>query len=240
MRLIICENYDEISKKAAEFVKAQVLLKKNSVLGLATGSTPIGMYRELVSAYKSGEIDFSHAVTFNLDEYFPIDEENEQSYHYYMKQNFFSGVNVRPENIHIPSGRTDDVQEACRLYDEAIVNAGGIDLQILGIGRNGHIGFNEPDADLDSATHVVTLTENTIEANSRFFESEDEVPKQAITMGLSSIMRSNMILLLVSGKEKHEALCGLLSGKVSTQNPSSVLNMHQNAVIICDREAKNG
>ena len=240
MRLIVCESYDEISKKAAEFVKAQILLKKNSVLGLATGSTPIGMYKELVLSYKNGEVDFSQAVTFNLDEYFPIDEDNEQSYHYYMKKNFFDGVNVRPENIHMPPGRTDNPEKACRLYDEAIINAGGIDLQILGIGRNGHLGFNEPDAALDSATHVGTLTENTIEANSRFFESEEDVPKKAITMGLSSIMKSSMILLLVSGKEKHEALCGLLSGKVSTKNPSSVLNMHKNAVIICDKEAENG
>ena len=169
-----------------------------------------------------------------------IQPDNEQSYHYYMKKNFFDRAGVPEENIHIPSGSTLDAEDECRRYDEAIKKAGGIDLQILGIGRNGHIGFNEPNENLDSRTHVVTLTENTIAANARFFEREEDVPRRAITMGMGSIMKSKMILLLVSGKEKHNALSGLLTEKINTENPSTVLNMHENAVIICDEEAYNG
>ena len=240
MRLIICKNYDEVSEKAAEFVRSQVMLKANSVLGLATGSTPLGMYERLCLMKESGEVDFSGVTTFNLDEYYPIAPDNEQSYHYYMKKNFFDRAGVPEENIHIPSGSTLDAEEECRRYDEAIKKAGGIDLQILGIGRNGHIGFNEPNENLDSRTHVVTLTENTIAANARFFEREEDVPRRAITMGMGSIMKSKMILLLVSGKAKHNALSGLLTEKINTENPSTVLNMHENAVIICDEEAYNG
>lgn len=240
MRLIICKNYDEVSEKAAEFVRSQVMLKANSVLGLATGSTPLGMYERLCLMKEAGEVDFSGVTTFNLDEYYPIAPDNEQSYHYYMKKNFFDRAGVPEENIHIPSGSTPDAEDECRRYDEAIKKAGGIDLQILGIGRNGHIGFNEPNENLDSRTHVVTLTENTITANARFFEREEDVPRRAITMGMGSIMKSKMILLLVSGKEKHNALSGLLTEKINTENPSTVLNMHENAVIICDEEAYNG
>lgn len=240
MRLIICKNYDEVSEKAAEFVRSQVTLKANSVLGLATGSTPIGMYERLCRMKEDGEVDFSGVTTFNLDEYYPIDPDNEQSYHYYMKKNFFDRAGIAKENIHIPSGNTSDPEGECRRYDEAIKKAGGIDLQILGIGRNGHIGFNEPNESLDSRTHLVTLSENTIAANARFFEREEDVPRRAITMGMGSIMKSEMILLLVSGKEKHKALSGLLEEKINTDNPSTVLNMHENAVIICDGEAYNG
>lgn len=240
MRLIICRNYEEVSEKAAEFVRSQVMLKANSVLGLATGSTPLGMYKNLCTMKEAGEIDFSGVTTFNLDEYYPIAPENEQSYHYYMHRNFFDRAGIKAENIHIPSGSTADAEAECRRYDEAIKKAGGIDLQILGIGRNGHIGFNEPNSDLDSRTHLVTLSENTIAANSRFFEREEDVPRRAITMGMGSIMKAKMIVLLVSGKEKHNSLSWLLTEKISTQNPSTVLNMHENAVIICDEEAYNG
>lgn len=240
MRIIKCADYNEVSKKAAEIVRSQVILKPESVLGLATGSTPLGMYEELVSAVKNGELDFSKVTTFNLDEYYPIAPENEQSYHYYMKNNFFDGAKIRPESIHMPPGMTDCPDEDCKAYDRAIENAGGIDLQILGIGQNGHIGFNEPGEYLHSGTHVVELTENTIAANSRFFENENEVPRRAITMGIGSIMKAEMIVLMACGKEKHDALMGLLSGNISTKNPSSVLNLHKNTVIICDEVALNG
>lgn len=239
MRVTVCKNYEELSLEAAKIMKAQVLLKPESVLGLATGSTPLGMYENLCRAVREGEADFSHVTTFNLDEYIGIDPENEQSYHYFMKHNFFEGARIAPGRVHMPSG-INGGEEECLSYDKAIEAFGGIDLQILGIGRNGHIGFNEPDEQLSSGTHIVSLSSDTIKANSRFFESEEDVPKKAITMGMSSILKSKMIMLLASGKEKHDALSGLLSGKISTSNPSTLLNVHPNTVIICDEEAYNG
>lgn len=240
MRIIKCKDYNEMSERAAEIVAAEVILKPNAVLGLATGSTPIGMYEELIRASKNKSVDFSKVVTFNLDEYYPIEPENEQSYHYYMKTNFFAEAGIKPENIHMPPGTSEEPEKDCALYDKAIEAAGGIDIQVLGIGQNGHIGFNEPGKFLESGTHLVSLTENTIAANSRFFESEEAVPRRAITMGLGSIMKAKRIVLLASGKAKHDALMGLVSGKINTLNPSTVLNMHKDAIIICDEEALNG
>ena len=192
MRFIVCEDYDELSKKAAEFVSAQIMLKPNCNLGLATGSTPIGMYKNLVDM----NLDFSEVTTFNLDEYYPILRSNPQSYHYFMTEHLYKWVNLKKDHIFIPNGETKDPAQECIDYEKAIAEHGGLDLQILGIGQNGHIGFNEPSATLNSYTHITDLTQNTIEANSRFFNSIDEVPTKALTMGIATIMRANRILLL--------------------------------------------
>ena len=185
-------------KKAAEFVSAQIMLKPNCNLGLATGSTPIGMYKNLVDM----NLDFSEVTTFNLDEYYPILRSNPQSYHYFMTEHLYKWVNLKKDHIFIPNGETKDPAQECIDYEKAIAEHGGLDLQILGIGQNGHIGFNEPSATLNSYTHITDLTQNTIEANSRFFNSIDEVPTKALTMGIATIMRANRILLLASGKGK--------------------------------------
>ena len=179
MRVIVCDNYDEISEKAAKLVASQVILKPDCVLGLATGSTPIGLYNKLIELNKNGEIDFSEVTTFNLDEYYPIKKSNSQSYDYFMKEHLFSKVNIKPENTFIPNGETTDPEAECENYENLIEEKGGIDLQILGIGKNGHIGFNEPDEFLNSKTHVTKLTESTIEANSVFFGKAEDMPREA-------------------------------------------------------------
>ena len=203
MRFIVCEDYDELSKKAAEFVSAQIMLKPNCNLGLATGSTPIGMYKNLVDM----NLDFSEVTTFNLDEYYPILRSNPQSYHYFMTEHLYKWVNLKKDHIFIPNGETKDPAQECIDYEKAIAEHGGLDLQILGIGQNGHIGFNEPSATLNSYTHITDLTQNTIEANSRFFNSIDEVPTKALTMGIATIMRANRILLLAPRNPRYNS-CG--------------------------------
>lgn len=240
MRVYLCKNYEEMSHTAAKIMLSQVMLKPESVLGLATGSTPVGMYEELCRAAEAGEADFSRITTFNLDEYVGIEPENEQSYHCFMKKNFFDRAKIRPESIHMPSGNAENARAECIAYDEAIAAVGGIDIQVLGIGQNGHIGFNEPEEKLSAGTHIVELTESTIKANARFFENEALVPKKAITMGMRSIMMARTVMLLASGSAKHESLMGLLSGKITTSNPSTLLNLHPNTIIICDEEAYNG
>ena len=240
MRLVICDNYDEISQKAAVIVANQIKAKPASVLGLATGSTPEGMYKILIDMYKSGEIDFSSVTSFNLDEYYPIAKSNVQSYDYFMQKNLFSHINICKENINIPNGEAIDADKECQEYEDKISKSGGIDLQILGIGQNGHIGFNEPDDFLYSKTHKTDLTESTINANSRFFDSIEEVPKCALTMGIATILGAKKIILLASGKSKHDAIAKLLSRKISTDCPASMLNIHQDLVIICDKEAFYG
>lgn len=237
MRVIITVDYDEMSKRAAEIVKKQIKEKPNSVLGLATGSTPLGMYKYLIEMYKKGEIDFSNVVTFNLDEYVGLSPDHPQSYHYFMYENFFNHVNIKKENIHIPNGVAEDLEEECERYEKEIEKAGGIDLQILGIGVNGHIGFNEPDESIDTKTHVVTLTEDTINANKRFFKNADEVPRKAITMGLGSIMKARKIVLLASGKSKARAIKETIKGKLTTKVPATVLALHPGVTIIIDKEA---
>ena len=236
MRLILCDEYDEISRKAAELVAAQIMLKPDCVLGLATGSSPVGMYREITEM----NLDFSQVTTFNLDEYYPISRNNVQSYYYFMNKHLYSKVNLKPENIHIPNGETKDVEAECRAYDLAIEESGGIDLQILGIGQNGHIGFNEPDDNLSSVTHLTDLTESTIEANARFFDKEEDVPKQALTMGMSTILKSRKIILLASGAGKHSALAELFDDDINTSVPATMLKVHPDVVVICDKEAYNG
>lgn len=237
MRVIVCDNYEKMSYEAARIFASQIIINPESVLGLATGSTPLGLYDCLASMYSAGEIDFSEVTTFNLDEYYPIAHENDQSYHYFMKENFFSKVNVPEDSIHIPDGSTDNPERECARYEKLINKHRGIDLQILGIGQNGHIGFNEPGEVLMPETHLTDLTENTIEANSRFFESIDLVPKKAITMGIGSIMKSKKIILLASGAGKREIVKKLLSSGIDTQIPATMLKAHPDVTLICDKEA---
>ncbi|WP_051029588.1 glucosamine-6-phosphate deaminase [Brevibacillus massiliensis] len=237
MRLVITDDYMEMSRKAAEWIAGEMKQKPGLVLGLATGSTPIGMYKELIEMYRKGQIDFSQVTTFNLDEYVGLHPEHPQSYHAYMWKHFFSHININKEHVNIPPGRFENEKDVCSRYDEKIKKSGGIDIQILGIGRNGHIGFNEPDSSLSIKTHIVNLALETIEANSRFFPQKDEVPKQAITMGLGSIMEAKTILLLANGRDKAAAIAKTLMGKVSTQIPASLLQLHPNVTMIMDKEA---
>ncbi|VDN47620.1 glucosamine-6-phosphate deaminase [Petrocella atlantisensis] len=237
MSILITEGYEEMSKKAALMVAAQVTIRPSSVLGLATGSTPEGMYKELVAMYKQGEIDFSDVKTFNLDEYYPIEERNPQSYAYYMKKNLFDHININPQEVHIPNGTAKDVETSCEVYDKMIEAAGGIDLQVLGIGNNGHIGFNEPDVHFEAGTHLVELDEETIEANARFFSRIEDVPKRAISMGIRTIMHSKKIVLLASGASKGKVIREMLFGEVTPNLPASILLLHNDVTLILDREA---
>lgn len=233
MKIIVVDDYHRLSAKAAAIVAGQVILKNNSVLGLATGSTPEGMYAQLAQMYREETLDFSAVTTFNLDEYMGLDPNHPQSYHYYMHQHFFNHVNIPGQNIHIPSG----AGYFGPAYDAMIEAAGGIDLQVLGIGGNGHIGFNEPGRYLNAQTHLIELSEETIEANSRFFRTKKEVPCQAITMGMGSIMKARRILLLASGKGKARAIKETVNGKISTEVPASFLQLHGEVTLIMDQEA---
>ena len=201
MKIIRTKDYEEMSRKAANLISAQILLKPDCVLGLATGSTPIGIYDQLVEWYKKGDLDFSTVKTVNLDEYKGLTRDNEQSYYYFMHHHLFDRVNIDEENTHVPNGQVENGDEECLRYEALIKSMGGVDLQLLGLGRNGHIGFNEPAADFPKITHCVDLTESTIEANKRFFASEEEVPKQAYTMGIKNIMQAKKILVIVSGAD---------------------------------------
>ncbi|SHI91876.1 glucosamine-6-phosphate deaminase [Geosporobacter subterraneus DSM 17957] len=240
MKIYVEENYQKLSKKAAYILASQVRLKPDSVLGLATGDTPLGMYRELAAMHQEEDLDFKEVKTFNLDEYYGLEKENPQSYHYYMMENFFKYVNIQEKNIHIPDGQAPDIEEACRRYEQLIRLMGGIDLQVLGIGRNGHIGFNEPDVKFEATTHLVQLDEDTIQANARFFDSIHKVPTQAISMGIKTIMQAKKIVLLASGREKREVIQRALEGKISPELPASVLQLHNDVVVILDREAAGG
>ncbi|HHV46854.1 MAG TPA: glucosamine-6-phosphate deaminase [Tissierellia bacterium] len=238
MKLIVTRDYESLSKAAAEMVRKEIEKKKDTVLGLATGSTPIGMYNELIRMHREEGLDFSRVVTFNLDEYVGIGYDDPNSYHYYMNANFFDHININKNNVHIPDGNSENMEESCRLYDELIEKKGGIDLQILGIGANGHIGFNEPGEELYVGTCVVNLDERTIKDNSRFFKSIDDVPTKAITMGIGSIMKARKIILLASGKNKREAIKRLVEGKkVTTRLPASFLLLHPDVTVIVDEEA---
>lgn len=240
MKVIICNSYEEMSRNAADIIAAQMKEKKDSILGLATGSTPIGTYDCLVEKYEKGEIDFSDVITFNLDEYYPIAPENEQSYIYFMRKNLFDRVNVKMENVHIPSGSCEDIEKECKEYDASLAESGNVDIQILGIGQNGHIGFNEPSTDLVAGTHPTVLEEDTRIANSRFFASLDEVPTHAVTMGMASIMSAKKILLLANGKGKHAAISAMMNDKINTQIPATLLKLHPDVTVICDKEAYYG
>ena len=237
MRVIIEKNYKLMSKKAALLVSSQVILKPDSILGLATGDTLLGMYQELIRMYEKHEIDFSEVTTFNLDEYYKLSLENPQSYNYYMKERFFKHVNFHPLNNYIPNGMTDDISKECLNYEERIKRRGGIDLQVLGIGSNGHIGFNEPGEKLNVITHLVNLSDETIKANSRFFNSPKEVPEKAISVGIGTILKANRIILLASGIDKAEAIKQTVSGHIDTWVPSSLLQAHPEAILIIDQKA---
>ncbi len=237
MNIIKVKDYSEMSKKAAHLFVGQILQNPNSVLGLATGSTPVGFYKELVRFYNEGMIDFENVTSFNLDEYLNIDPDHEQSYARFMKENLFRYINIKEGNHYIPSGMASDHEAECLRYEELIANAGGIDLQILGIGRNGHIGFNEPDIKFEAVTHVVQLDEQTISDNARFFNHIDDVPKTAISMGIKTIMQSRGIILLASGREKADAVAGMVNGKITPELPASVLQLHPNVTVIVDEAA---
>jgi len=232
MRIIKVKDYEEMSRKAADFIAAQIILKPNTVLGLATGSTPIGTYENLVRLNKDGCVDFSQVTSINLDEYYGLEPTHDQSYRYFMNKHLFSKINSNPENTHVPNGKADDIDAECRRYDNLIEKSGGIDLQLLGIGHNGHIGFNEPSDEFVPDTHCVSLTESTINANSRFFKSRDEVPRKAITMGIKAIMQAGKVLLIASGEDKKEILKKALFGPVTPRVPASILQLHRDLTVI--------
>lgn len=231
------DDYEQLSLKAAELVKAQILNRPESVLGLATGSTPLGLYDHLIVMHKGGEIDFSGVKTFNLDEYCGLSNDHPQSYYQFMQRHLFQHVDLKSENIHMPPPPTEDNFTDCQAYDELILQNNGIDLQVLGIGRNGHIGFNEPGTSFSSRTHVVQLHEQTRTANARFFNSIDEVPKEAVTMGIKTIMRAKKILLIISGQSKQQAVYQLVFSSVDEAFPASVLQLHPDVTILADRMA---
>lgn len=237
MKLIVAKNYDEMSAEAAKIMADVIKNKPDCVLGLATGSTPVGMYACLVDMYNKGELDFSKVKSVNLDEYYPIVPEHDQSYRYFMNYNLFDKVNINKENTFVPDGTCADPAAFCKAYDERIDAMGGTDVQVLGIGRNGHIGFNEPDSELLYGTHLTDLTEDTIDANARFFASANDVPKQALTMGMGPIFKARKIILLANGVNKAEAIKQTLAGKVSTLCPSTLLTLHPDVTVICDEDA---
>lgn len=237
MKIIKTANYDEMSKVAANIIAAQITLKPNSVLGLATGSSPIGTYKELVKKYENGDIDFSDITSVNLDEYRNLPRTNDQSYYYFMNDNLFNHVNIDKARTHVPNGMVEDAELECSNYEKLIAEVGGVDLQLLGLGHNGHIGFNEPADAFDKTTHCVDLTPSTIEANKRFFASADDVPKQAYSMGIGTIMKAKKILVVVSGKDKAKIVKDTFTGPVTPQVPGSILQFHPDVTVVCDADA---
>ena len=231
------KDYKDMSRKAANIISAQVIMKPNCTLGLATGSTPVGIYDQLTEWYKKGDLDFSAVHSVNLDEYRGLPKENDQSYYYFMHKNLFDRVNIRSENTNVPNGMEPDAEKECRRYEKLIADLGGIDLQLLGLGHNGHIGFNEPGEAFEKETHCVDLQERTIEANKRFFESADEVPRQAYTMGIKTIMQAKKILVAVSGEDKAEIVKKAFFGPVTPTVPASILQMHNDVTVVADEAA---
>ena len=237
MRIYVTEDYNAMSHRVAVILAAQITLKPNSLLGLATGSTPEGAYRQLVDWYKKGELDFSQVRSVNLDEYVGLAPDHDQSYRYFMQKHLFDHVNINPQNTNVPQGLAEDAAQECRRYNELIRAMGPIDMQLLGMGQNGHIGFNEPDDVFQRETHVADLEESTIQANARFFASADEVPRQAMTMGIENIMQAKRVLVAVSGKEKAEAVKNALNGPVTPRVPASILQMHPDVILVGDKAA---
>jgi len=237
MLVVIKKTYEEISKEGAKHVAGLIRQKPDCVLGLATGSTPLGLYKELIRMHQKEGLDFSKVVTFNLDEYVNLPPSHEQSYHYFMWKNRFKHVNIDARNLHIPMGMSDDIEQFCHWYEEKIAEYGGIDLQILGIGANGHIAFNEPGSSLGSRTRIKTLTEETCRDNARFFQNEKDVPKYAITMGVGTIMEAKKLLLMASGVGKAEAIRATVEGPVMAKYPATIVQLHQFAIILVDQEA---
>lgn len=237
MTIYVAKNYDEMSQKGAEIIAELLKAKPDAALGLATGGTPVGMYKELIEMNKKGEISFKEVSSYNLDEYYPIEKTNDQSYDYFMRDNLFNHVDIDLNNTHIPNGMAADCAAEGKAYDELVRSTGGVDIQVLGIGGNGHIGFNEPCDVFDPITHQVALDERTIRDNARFFNSIEEVPTQAITMGIGTIMTAKSILLLASGKGKAPIVKEMLLGKVTPQVPASILQFHKDVKIVLDEEA---
>lgn len=240
MKLIVCENYAEMSKAGADIIAELLKSKPECVLGLATGSTPVGMYQELAKMNEAGEITFKQVTSFNLDEYYPLAPDHDQSYRYFMNHNLFDHVDIDKAKTHVPDGLADDPDAMGKAYDEAIEAAGGIDLQVLGLGPNGHIAFNEPEAELYAGTHKTALTNSTIEANARFFESKADVPTHAVTMGIGSIMKARKIIVLANGKVKHPVVEKMLSGRITTMCPGTLLLAHADVTLIVDKDAFEG
>ena len=237
MKIYVTEDYQSMSRKAANILSAQVILNPTCVLGLATGSSPVGMYKQLIEWYKRGDVDFSEVRTVNLDEYVGLAPDHDQSYRYFMQSNFFDHINIKPENTNLPNGQAADLAAECKRYNQVIHSQGGIDMQLLGMGHNGHIGFNEPGDTFDLETHVVDLTERTIEANARFFATPNEVPRQALTMGIKTIMQARRILGVVSGEDKADAVKAALTGPVTPKVPASILQLHPNVMLVADKAA---
>ncbi len=237
MKIYKAKDYKDMSRKAANIISAQVIMKPNCVLGLATGSTPIGTYDQLVEWYNKGDLDFSEVTTVNLDEYKGLPRTNDQSYYYFMHQHLFDRVNIDPERTNVPNGMEPDAEKECGRYEELIRSLGGVDLQLLGLGHNGHIGFNEPGEAFEKETHCVDLTESTIEANKRFFASADDVPKQAYTMGIKTIMQAKKILIVVNGENKADIVERAFFGPVTPEVPASILQLHNDVTLVGDEEA---
>lgn len=237
MRIIVTKDYEDMSKKAAAIIAAQVAEKPDCVLGLATGSTPIGTYKNLVEWYENGSLDFSQVRTVNLDEYRGLPRDNDQSYYYFMHDNLFNHVNIDEANTNVPDGTNPDADAECARYEALIASYGGQDLQLLGLGHNGHIGFNEPAQEFDKTTHCIDLQESTIEANKRFFASADDVPKQAYTMGIGTIMKAKKILVVANGEGKADIVAKAFFGPVTPEVPASILQFHPNVTIVVDEAA---
>lgn len=236
MRYFETDTYYQMSRKAANLISAQVITKPDSVLGLATGSTPVGIYKQLIEWYEKGDLDFSETTSVNLDEYLGLDQSHPQSYRYFMQHIFFDSINIDQSRTFVPNGVATDIEAECRAYDERIKSLGGIDLQLLGIGEDGHIGFNEPDDCFVKSTHVVTLDESTVKANSRFFGSVESVPKKAITMGMVSIMQAKKILLVANGVKKREIIEKAFFGPITPKIPASILQLHADITVIYSKE----
>lgn len=237
MKIIKAKDYAQMSRMAANIISAQVILKPDCILGLATGSTPIGTYDQLIEWYKKGDVDFSQVTTINLDEYKGLSPENGQSYRYFMNTHLFDHVNIDKAKTFVPNGLEGDSEKACSDYDKIIAGFGGIDLQLLGLGNNGHIGFNEPDEAFAKGTHCVSLTQSTIDANARFFASLDDVPKEAYTMGIRTIMQAKKVLVVVNGRQKAGIVKEAFFGPVTPRVPASILQLHSDVTVVGDEEA---
>ncbi len=237
MKIIRTRDYADMSRKSANIISAQVILKPDSVLGLATGSSPVGTYEKLIDWCNKGDIDFSQVKTVNLDEYVGLEKTNPCSYYYFMYENLFKHINIDLENTNIPNGMEKDIQKECQRYDNLLASVGQVDLQLLGLGNNGHIGFNEPCDIYRKSTFCVELAPSTIEANSRFFESDDEIPRYAYTMGIGSIMSAKKILLVVHGEGKADILKEAIEGPITPTVPASVLQLHNDVTIVADEGA---
>ncbi len=237
MKIIVTESYDELSFHAGEIIKNQILEKPDCVLGLATGSSPVGTYKHLVAEYKAGKVSFAKVKSANLDEYVGISKDHDQSYYYFMQENLFSHVDIDVASTNIPNGLAGDAEAECARYDAVIDSLGGVDLQLLGIGGNGHIGFNEPAECFSKGTNKIALHDSTIEANARFFASKADVPTHAYSMGIGTIMKAKKILLVASGKDKANAILGLVKGDIRPDMPASILQYHPDVTVVCDKEA---